>query len=53
MPHRKRAVAKEARGSRRALNKKAGRRFTHLYEHLNVDGPRARAASIPEGAGKQ
>lgn len=52
MPHRKRAVAKESRGSRRALNKKAGRKFGHLYKHLNVAGPRTRESGLT-GKGKQ
>ena len=52
MPHRKRRVAKESRGSRRSLVKKAGRKFIHLYPHLNVTGPRTRDSAIG-GAGKQ
>ncbi len=50
MPHRKRRVAKESRGSRRSLVKKAGRKFVHLYPHLNVAGPRTRD---PQQGGKQ
>ena len=34
MPHRKRRVKKEALGSRRTKNKKAGRKFSQLYAHL-------------------
>ena len=45
MPHRKRMVAKESRGSRRSLVRKHGRKYEHLYRHLNVSGPRSRVAT--------